>query len=369
MKKLGTFFDSETNTDYDLYSSNALTIKAALDNSYKLSRAKIQMFNNDSGMLEDINRETEHGNLNFDKVNGEIINKDNYTPSGYARNSMFKTENEPSYNQDKNQDYYQLGFELLPLAISLPNKDIKKLDHLELLDGFRRMFCSEIPDREVLVKVYDILPTDKWCNAMLLFNSWKLVGHKQFFFDRGFKLGLWKHFDIDITLHQHDYRHDIMLSIEQYSRSDIYKTFKNNQYLDKDIKLLIKTQNHFKNKHIIKVLATLLGAVRILEFENRQAAKSIFPEDLIAYIEKNAQKHIKKINSMQVDGHIENYAKKHIYPLLLQYVRKYYGYEGDVTLYPDFFFSEWYGKWNVFKSIEEARIASLSKEIKGEIQF
>ena len=367
MLKLGSFFDSETDANYDLYSINAITIKKAIESSYKLSYTKIRMFDDDSQVLQDINRELKNSNLQFDKVTGKILNDD------YASNKCWNIKPEAIdertkahyHIHTKNQQYYQLGFELLPIAVSLPNKDTTKLNQIELLDGFKRMFCSQVPDKDVLVKVYDILPTAKWCNAMLLFNAWKLIGYKFLFMDRGFKLGLWKHFGIDVTLHHNDYDHDIISLLHNFLGVNTFNVLKNNQYIDLDINLILDVHNHLKNEYISRRLAILLGFIRSLEIDNRENAKPFYSKDMIPFLKKDAAKHIKKLDSMSVHGFKENYAKKHVQLLLTQYIRDYYGYEGKVSSYPEFFDRA----TNLFKTIEEARIASLPIEIKGEIQF
>jgi len=342
MLKLGTFFDTETGVEYDLYSMNAQTLKHAVTASYQLSALKIQMFDDDTHAIDDINREIRYSNLVFDKNVGEILNKDTYSPK-------YALSNEPCHIHLKNTEYYRLGFELLPIAISLPNRDITKLQQLELLDGFKRMFCVEVPDKDIFVKVYDHLPTNKWCNAMLLFNSWKLASHLRLFFDRGFKLGLWRHFGIDVTLEQ-GLDNNIIELLCTFIGVEPYKVLKDNQHFESDVRLLLDLNETIKNKYVVTRAAQVLGHVRRSEVQ-RDMAKKLTATDMLKQLQSAAgKKHLTKINSMKVPGHIENYVEKHITLLLIKQIREEYGCDGNVFEHPIFFAKP----ANVFSSINEA---------------
>jgi len=240
------------------------------------------MFDSHSGVLKEIGRETRNNNLNFDKATGEILNKENFTPS---KNS--ELIDQELNNPGEDDLYHQLGFELLPIAVSLPNRDFTKIENIELLDGFKRLFCSTIPDRNIFVKVYDILQPEQWFNAMLLFNSSKLLCNTDLFMDRGFRLGLWKHFDIDTTLYDTFDTFDPMYLIKCYLGFGYsiapYTTLKDNQYAHLDIKLAMELFELVSRQQIacLKQFFIILRTLRGLELKNRGNAKAFCLQEFV----------------------------------------------------------------------------------------
>ena len=332
MKKVGTFFDEATGVNYDLYSINARTIKKAIDDCYNLTPLKLKMFNSDKDFYESLHTEIEYRGLELDWVKGEVLNLEEYKKKndGYSHvyNYLFNTEED--WHKDTNQLYYELGFELMPIAVSLKNKDVSDLKDIELLDGYRRLFCSEtIPDRDIFVRVYDVLSTVEWLSAMLLFNSWKLLKDTELFLDRGFKLGLWRHFGIDITL----YGRQAVDFLRIYISSNPYNVLKNNQLAITDMKLVLDAKKVFTgNRRIfLKKVARTLSHIRHMEFNRRESAQVFELSDLIDFTnEKKMAKLFKKIDSMHVGGFIENNIDKNIMPRFVEFARSKYGLQGKI---------------------------------------
>jgi len=345
MKKLDTIFDTETGASYDLYRINAKVIKKALDKSYNLTPLKFRMFNGEENLLSTIAYNIKYHNLKFNWKKGKILNLKEFL-------KMQKEEDiyQGKYGADlsdtstikniTNETYSQMGFELMPIAISLQGKNIKDISNIELLDGFKRMFCTiEIPDRDILVKVYDVLTTPQWINAMLMFNSWKLADKSvlmnssrklQSFLDRGFKLGLWKHFNIDLTIGNNN----ISELIAFYLNAGIFSILKNNNFIASDIEYIIKLDQHFSTENeasFKEILMKVLGTIRGVGYRNRDKNQAFNIEDILALANKSGkqglEKHFKKINSMTVTGFIENYINKNMMPIVITKYREILGLE------------------------------------------
>lgn len=362
MQKLGTFFDDETGAEYDLYTINALTIKKAIDKSYNLTELKLRMFNGSEHVMDEIRHAADKYKLEFDWEKGKVINlktfKANKKIYGKAKDIILNNAN---HKQDKaenpryetQQCFQQLGFELLPIAISLKDRNVNDMKKIELIDGFKRMFFTEVPDKDIFVKVYDILDNVQWFNAMLLFNSWKLFGSTELFIDRGFKLGLYKHFNLDLTLpHFYSYYINALKYIYKYMEVDVYKVFHNNQYAIDDIKLILDGYEAFTGNQVafLAELVRMLGSIRTMEYDNRQKAKKFVISDFINFRNrKDMIKHFKKIDKMQVTGFIENHVRKYMAPLMINYVRSEYGLPEKENIKP---YSYDYNYCNFFEELK-----------------
>lgn len=166
MRFLGTFKDNEICVDYDLYSINARQIKKWLDEKYNLTPLKLALFNDETFAKSDLEllniEELNSIDLNMEK--GEINNSQIFfeTDRGYRYDNLKKVAVGINLNDIKNKEH-QLGYELMPIALIVEGRDLEKRENFYLLDGFRRMYyVNNIPDVDVLVKVYDILTPAQW---------------------------------------------------------------------------------------------------------------------------------------------------------------------------------------------------------------
>lgn len=363
MLKIGTFFDSEVRVYYDLYTMNALKLKEAIDKSYNLTPFKINLLNGETGLLHDIETELRYAtkgstNLEVDFNKGIIINEKEYVSkmsNAYGAQRIIEALSSSRGFKNTTEDYHQLGFELLPIAIAIKGRDLNNLNKAELIDGFRRMFWTKnIPDRDVFVKVYDHLTHQEWINAMLMYNSWKLKKAGSWranpgagdFVDRGFKLGLYKKFGVDLTTHG-------TLTIEMvnnYIYPSTYEVLKDNPLFLDDIKLIVDIMSNRQNKvtgknadakmyyfaEFVRTFVAILRDIRVLEFNSnrRDQAVVVSYEATKAFLEtKVMAKHIEKIESMSTIGAINNYIIKHVIPLCIEFFRAQYGLETSVTEY------------------------------------
>lgn len=383
MLKIGTFFDSEVRVYYDLYAMNALKLKEAIDKSYNLSHFKINLFNGETNLLSDIESEIRFAkkgrtNLEVDLSEGRIINEAEYVSqrSGdYSSRDIIAAINSSSGFKNTKEDYHQLGFELLPIAITVKGRYLNNLHEVELVDGFRRMFWTkDIPDRDIFVKVYDHLTPQEWINAMLMYNSWKLERPGMWrtnkgagdFVDRGFKLGLYKKFGIDLTT----YGTLAIDMVNSYIYPSTYSVLKDNPLFINDIKLITDIMsNHKRVSEFVSAFVATLRDIRTLEFKSNRRDKSIAIsyEAAKAFMEtKETAKHIERIKSMSTPGAINNYIEKHVVPLLIEFFRAQYGLETSVTEYigkPYNFFASMRG---FFLTVEE--MENMKKTIDEEIE-
>lgn len=355
MKKIGTFYDNETRKEYDLYTMNALKLKDFVLKSYGLSNLKLNMFNLETQLLSDLKSEERFNKLSVNFDSGEILDKETYidtiNQSKYGKSIrtdiIFDAEKGTSNFRNERNEYHHLGYELLPLAISVKNRDMNNLEKVELIDGFKRIFWTkDIPDRDVFVKVYDELTTKEWINAMLLYNSWKIPAGAKSFIDRGFILGLYRHFNFDITLVGTNYLRFLLI----YLSNNPYSVLHDNDLFIDDFVLLNDLRKEYCEDslysdyssntmgHFLDDFAETLRQLRRLEhkLDKRDGAIKIDFEKVKEWMEsKEMKKHSKKILSMNVPGFIENYVEKHTRPLLIYFLRGLYKIDGEVNEYCD----------------------------------
>lgn len=344
MKKIYTLFDTEIKAEYDLYLINAVELKNYLLGSYSLSENKYHLFNKATRLHEDLERHASNNNYNIDLKTGTIEKNELESEMKSKRHSIdvgFENKvNKPVELSNNANDAHLMGYELMPLAISLKDRDMKNIKSVELLDGFRRMFyVNDVPDRDVLVKVYDKLDSKQWANAMLLFNSWKVavVSKVDDFVDRGFKLSLFKHFGLDIT----NYSPDSLSMLKHYFDGNFYARLKNNDIFIEDLKFILDSYDKHISKFgerrsyeispIFEEMYELIGVLRGLEFNfldnvDGHTRKVITLEEFDKFLmSKLVEKHVGKIAKMSTPGHIRNYVEKNIRPYLFDFIRNLYG--------------------------------------------
>lgn len=69
---------------------------------------------------------------------------------------------------------------------------------LLLLDGYRRLLWSDVPDMDINVRVYSNLSDQQLCSLMVYLNHFKFFANGNAYYDRGFALFYKTFFDIDI---------------------------------------------------------------------------------------------------------------------------------------------------------------------------
>lgn len=359
MKYLATIHDDILNKDYDLYEMNAKAVEKMVRDTYKMSDVRIQSFNDAIELSSQIaklksiieGKRRTYPNEGIDEVKKEI-------------QSQIEIVRHSNHIGTINQVFGEMGYELMPIAISVKDKDMARPDcKVELIDGFRRMFfIDSVPDKNILVKVYDELSDTDWINAMVMFNSWKfaepqkrgVVGRFRFkkrelsqeFIDRGFRLGLYYRYGIDfINLNSYTYD-DIWDLMDIYINARPYNTLWNNNQFYNDIVVLNKIENYkpvfsqivgkktpkeerydchkveydqpkFLRK-IFRDYIAYLGMVRREEFKKEKVgiAVSRKPFSLDTYIKflarEDLQQHFIKLSTMSVPGYIDNYVERYM---------------------------------------------------------
>lgn len=335
MIKVGTFYDDFTNMDYDLYQTNAIELKNKIIKDYNLKPLKISMFNFSTQLIQDINTEIKNGNIKLDLNTGEIIEIAKEIKNGYTyriKQIISANDDHSKHDNDKNH-YHHIGYEIAPIVISVKDRNIN--NDFELIDGFKRIFWTyDIPDKNIFVKVYDKMDTKQWVNAMLLYNSWKILNSKSTFADRGFKLGLYKHFNLDLTT----FDKDISDMFDIYISSNPYEVLKDNNLFMEDFLLIIDAYNFYMqyyNKHdkylshiglfqFVERFSKLISKLRTAEFkeDRRNKALKITTEQFITFLtSEKMDKHIEKISNMKVPGMIDNYMEKHTDIIVINFFR------------------------------------------------
>lgn len=295
-KRIDGLYDSITKVKYDLCYLSLIDLHRELVAQYGMTIKELNMFNSDEWEVEKYN-------------NGD------------------------GYSEDKNEANHY-AYEQFPMAISLKNKSFDNIESIQLLDGFRRMFyVNEIPDIKVLVKVYDTLTDLEWSNSMLIFNSWKISQRHQYeyisFFDRGYKLSLYKRYGINIPNYKDLYERDTILS---YFRSrGIFHTHKNNPCVAKDLKLSFDLNEYFNNRQggrgeiyiwrlIIQHFIEILGETRYKTTNGGDEYIDVEGEDfhnIINIINPNV---LNKILGMSGNAHTDNRIKKDLVPIFKEYL-------------------------------------------------
>ncbi|MDF2879610.1 MAG: hypothetical protein K0R54_167 [Clostridiaceae bacterium] len=365
MKYLTTIKDTMLNKDYDLYEINAKILEKLIKNTYKLSEVRLQTFNDSLKLFEYVSK------LKGMKDGIEYVYRDNYVPE--LKKNIKREISSIKKNihiSDKNNISGELGYELMPVVVSVKDRNISNPDcKIELIDGFRRFFfVNEVPDKNILVKVYDTLSDAEWINSMIVFNSWKFANYKydswsrpllsKNMIDRGFRLGLYMRYKIDfINLNSYT-RHDIWKLLDLYFESKPYMTLWNNDQFYNDLLVMNQIENY---KPIFKYIKgkknpkediydtsivkhdqpefienmycryiKILGSIRREEFEKEKSGQIVTrkPFSLKEYAEflktEDLQQHFVKMSGMSVPGHVDNYVEKHIINDMKNYLKNVY---------------------------------------------
>lgn len=187
MKFIYDMCDNQLQVPYKLYQVNAKQMSERLFKQYNLSQVRLQVFNSESKLARNI------VDIRHLKMHGHIIRKNDLRVESVAKAVKEILDN--SYVNKMTDIGVNMGYEIMPIAISVKDFDIENPNSkLELIDGFKRMFCTtEVPDIDILVKVYDELDDRLWINSMIVYNSWKFVSNESChkYMDRGFQLGLY----------------------------------------------------------------------------------------------------------------------------------------------------------------------------------
>lgn len=183
--------DNLLNREYKLYQVNARDIYTRLNRDYNIPKVRLQMFNSETGLSRNIGKIKEHKKDGY-KYNTQDID---------TVKSIIKKIQENEYIDPMSALGARFGYELMPIAISVDGDFENYETRIELIDGFRRMFCvKEVPNVDILVKVYGKLNDSEWINSMMIYNSWKFAkGEKaNVFMDRGFELGIYHRFGLEL---------------------------------------------------------------------------------------------------------------------------------------------------------------------------
>lgn len=143
-------FDTMINKSYDLYVINAKTVEDRLKKTYKMSKVRIQAFNDAINLPSLI---TEIRALREEKK--RVYRSDYMDEVKENIRKEIKSIINNKHVGDYNRVVSEMGYELMPIAVSVAEKAIMNENaEVELLDGFRRMFfVEEVPDKDLLVKV------------------------------------------------------------------------------------------------------------------------------------------------------------------------------------------------------------------------
>lgn len=354
MKKLTTMWDGKLKQSYDLYQTSAKELIALIRSVYEqkgMNSLFVQRFNASleigpyrhryadklstlHAMQAGVKMPYYHESYNSDKLAQEI----GAFEEAYQRGDIKHPEEDAVGS---------LGIEQMPFALSVPQKDVaRNLGELELIDGFRRVFYMEnVPDQDVLVKVYDTLEDDAWMSAMVVFNAWKFADntHSLRFMDRGFKLGLFKRYEMDATK-LYGYKDDSLEnSLKEYIQKEPYSTFWQNGLFVQDVQFMQQVKLHlpvftaktkkkeetvdigenpfnypFFLSYINRLVYREMGSVRREETKRLEAGETVERqlfvwENYTAFLEQeDLQAYFIKLNGMQTWGHIENNVDKNL---------------------------------------------------------
>lgn len=370
MKFLTVMFDNLLNREYKLYTVNSKEIYKRLMDSYKLSNLQLQLFNSDLNLYEKINDVRYEKNIYGTIKNDGAVSRLKKTISDIHENK---------YVDEHGKISAKFGYELMPIVISVENDFENPEEKIELIDGFKRMFCSgELPDTDILVKVYNKLDDREWINLMVIYNSWKFTNMEKSerYMDRGFQLGLYYRYGIKFINMELIY-HDIFLLINKYVHkvsahnylstfnrdnvNDVYSTFWNNSEFHNDLIAMYEMFNHYpvfrvekrggkveefdltnklkrKKRNIrdgvcrlYEVFIYCLGDIRRYEFYHNIIERKPFDINIFYdYLKKpELQKHFLKITNMEVDGFICNYINQNLLDNINEYMYNSMGYKYD----------------------------------------
>lgn len=346
MQYIKQMHDNQLNKPYKLYLVNARELSNRLRRSYGLDNLELQMFNSDTKLAQYTIDIAEY------KLKGYDVDDDRYEVRQIADIEQKIANN--THVDSLTKIGIHFGYEMMPLAVSVIG-DFQDTDlQVELIDGFKRMFCiDEVPDIDVLVKVYGEFTDREWINAMILYNSWKFSDGEGCakYMDRGFQLGLSYRYNIrfvDMIMKWGNMFAAINLftsgsDLNQYrSRSSTegraYYTFWDNSCFMDDLRSLQqilsyepvftikkrgKPDEQFRPSNqvhswgvyrVLEVFVSILGEIRRLEFSQGAFEQKPFDVKILSdYMgDPQNQKHMIKVCQMTVDGFIINYIRDHM---------------------------------------------------------
>jgi hypothetical protein len=348
MKYLHTMYDQSLEREYKLYQMNARSLSERLKTQYNLPPTMLQLFNSESKLAKNV---TDIKEL---KAHGHTIRKDDMRVQDVRKMVDKIKKNEHVKPMTKQGIYF--GYEIMPVALSVKG-DVENPDTpIELMDGFKRLLVmdtNDIPDINILVKVYDSLDDREWINSMLLFNSWKYADSEgaDKYMDRGFQLGLYYRYRIlfvNMILPHWDMFRAMNIyttgrDLESYWREGaitegVYKTFWNNDVFYDDIQAvyeILSSKPTFKIKkkgeiveydtkkykynnnglnRLMEVFVSLLGEIRRHEFNKGMKERKKFDRSILEdYLkDESLQKQFVKVIEMSVDGFIVNHIRSHM---------------------------------------------------------
>lgn len=360
MNYLQTMHDHQLHMDYRLYMMNARELSERLFKGYGLDKLTLQTFNSNAKLGKALIEVEER------KLRGYYRGEDDHIAKDVENAKKAIEEN--THVAPMTKIGVSFGYELMPIAISCEG-DIENAEtKLELLDGFNRMFClDEVPNMDILVKVYPKLNDSQWINSMLVYNSWKFMsGGAGRYMDRGFQLGLHYRYDIrfiDLVMADRSIIGSINLytvgnDLSVYSRdrtesAGTYATLWNNDCFADDIRaiydiLTAKPVFRLKKRgkpeeiydmrerkrngyleRILEVFVSLLGEIRRVEFKNKVQNRIPFDRNILhEYLaDESLQKHFVKVINMTVDGFVCNYIRDHMKEEIKKRIYEGMGYD------------------------------------------
>ena len=244
MRYLATMRDNQLNIDYDLYQINARVLADKLQKNYRLNPIKLQTFNEEFPLAKEV---ADLKGMLAGRNCISIWNDYNSLTSTKQKCRELITQIKSNDHVTASKDLQaQLGYELMPLCVSVEEKNFF-YEKIELLDGFRRIFfVKEVPDVDVLVKVYGTLDDIQFINAMVIFNSWKFKDSKSCvsYIDRGFRLGLYYRYKIDfVDYYNYTYETSWNL-IDIYTHRLPHASLWNNGQFHKDLVVINEIANY-----------------------------------------------------------------------------------------------------------------------------
>lgn len=363
MKYLATMYDNLIKKEYKLYLVNAKYVHDRLNKNYNLTKIQLQMFNLETKLAE------------YTKKMNDERHISEYTTEMY--NKVVNNIENNNHIGVMTQIGVHMGYELMPIVLCAKGDFEKDETEIELIDGFRRMFCTkEVPNIDILVKVYDKLDDREWINSMIIYNSWKFkngAGAKTYM-DRGFQLGIYHRYSMNFAQMELLYRYyDMFKMVDIYTQCDdlnsysmvnghsrlTYETLWDNNLLKEDLIAIYKIFTYTptfriekKNKaqeydvsterdkvrtgicRLYEVFVSVLGEIRKYEFNKGIKDRRTFDINIFYdYLgNKNMQKHFIKLTTMEVDGFIINYIIKNLRNGIKEIMYKGMGYD---YLYPE----------------------------------
>lgn len=361
LRYLQTLFDHSLHKEYKLYQANARELSDRLKKGYNLPPVMFQLFNSESELGRNIQ------DIKKLKSKGRTLEKDDLRIEN-VRKSVKKIKANEHVSEMTKQGIH-FGYEIMPIAVSTKGEIENPETLLELVDGFKRMFCADIvPDIDILVKVYGELDNREWINAMLLYNSWKFadgLGASRYM-DRGFQLGLYYRYRmlfVNMVAPSWGMFHFINLytksgDLQSYwtegaDARGVYQTFWNNSCFYDDIQAIYEIVTYrpifqlkkrgkieeydsndaqyktFGMRRMLEVFVSLLGEIRRHEWTNDILERKPFNRAILKdyFAEPDGQKQFVKLLQMSVDGHIINHIKTHMREDMKKRMYEGMGYE------------------------------------------